>query len=493
MPTVIKNKWDGGHAEDARAQTIDECQFSYNFDVFTDSYRLIPYPDSIAETVATDTMNDIELGDVDISLIGSTYTLTAIGNESSVSSKLAFWTKSAITNGSVLNWQKVAVAATGSLVQRSGFVYHDKYYGISTNVLFRFDPASTATSMGTFASTVKPLVSIHEDAVYGISGDTIYRFDGSAITKNVNQLIPSGGGMSVVSLEEYGEYIAIGLAPTRGNGEPVIKLWDRDMNAVDADQTIPLGEGNLLMIANLGNDLFAVMAPQNAFLTAFMNKIKIKRYSGGTVVTEKTLTILGNQNISFAKQKNGDKLYFGLNNDYAVYAFGINKNGQYILTQDKYFNNESIIGSSLSALNMIGDVLWRGFGTFTNAYVFMRSLISGFSENYTYNSTSIYRTTINPNMPVADRQLDKQLVAVKVSYTGTTGGIVGVQYSVDGSAFVYALMEGTVAGEGVKNTTAQLDDNAFLDGKEIVFQIESTGGVQIKELKYKYNVIAEVI
>lgn len=489
MTTVIKNRWDGGHAEDIRSTALDECQYSYNFDVFTNPHKLIPYPDSVAETVQTYAMSDIQISDIDISSIAGVYTLTALGKETDVSTKLTFYTKSAITNGGVLNWNSVAIAATGAFVRGSGFIYKNQAYGISTNTLFRFDTPSTATSIGTFASTVRPFIHPEEQVVYGISGTTIYRYDGSSITSTA-ALIPTG--MTVKSITDYGTYLAIAMTPDRGNGNSITYLWSRDMTVTTFQGSIDFGEGNLVVVENLNNNLFAVMTPQNTLFTAFVNKVEIRRYSGGSVTTEKSLIISSSQSVSVAKQKNGNKLYFGLGGDYATYVFGMNKAGKYILTQDRYFNNGTIIGSGLLVINMIGDVMWKGFSTFASAYVLMRSKINALTENYTYSSTSIHRTTINPNMIVSDRQLNKELISVKIAYTGKTNGTIGIKYSVDGTSDVAILSETTTATEEVKNTTAQVDEDSFLNGKEFVFQLETTGGVEIKELKYVYNVIEEV-
>ncbi len=504
---VLINKWDGGHAEDIRTFATDQSQFSWNFDIFTNPHKLIPYGDSIAETTGTSTMADIQLGDIDISLIGSTYILTGAGYETSVSLKPTFWTKSALTNGGTLNWSSQAVAAGNTFQKGSGVIYKDKYFALGYNgtnqySLYRYDSAGSITTIGTISSSstfyCKPFVHPEDNVLYIVLGNSITSWNGSTLTTTTT-ILPSG--MEATAITDYGTYLAIGMRPLRGNGNATVFLWGRDATINTLQGSLDFGEGNLLTIENLNDSLFAVMAPQSTFSTSIMNKIIVKGYSGGAVETIKSLVVLNTQAISLAtKAKNGNRLYFGLNNDYATYVFGKNKSGSYILTQDRYFNNGSVIGSALYGLSMIGDVLWRGFSTAVSSFILMRSMISGLGETIVYTSTSIYKTTINPNMPLADRYKNKQLEAVQISYTGKASGTIALKYLVDGkngsgtSVMTSIISDSTTAIEEVKEATAETStNNALLAGREFQFQIESTGGVEVKEVRYKYSVINTTI
>lgn len=500
MPLVEINKFDGGHAEDIRTFNTDECEKSLNFDIFTNPHKLIPYPDSVAETTGTGVMADIQISDIDISLIGSSYVITGIGYETSISAKPTFWTKSAITNGGTLNWSSQAVSAGNTFQKLSGVVYKDKDFALGFNgsnqyTLYRYDSAGSVTAIGTISSSsifyARPFVHPEDNILYIIIGTTITTWNGSALATTTT-ILPAG--FEAVSVTDYGTYLAIGMRPLRGNGNSVTYLWGRDATINTLQGTIPMGEGNLLILENLDNELVAIMAPQNAFSTATTNKIYIKKYSGGSVQLVKSLMILNTQSISVTKLKNVNKLYFGLNNDYAVYAFGKNKEGEYILTQDRYYNNGTIIGSALYAIAMIGDVMWKGFGTSGVAYTLMRSLINSLGESVTYNSVSTYKTTINPNMNLSDRYKRKQLDAIQISYTGKANGTLALKYSVDGSAMTSIVSENTTAIETVKEANTEASTGkSLIDGREFQFQIESTGGVEIKEVRYRYTVLDTIL
>jgi FKBP-type peptidyl-prolyl cis-trans isomerase 2 len=49
------------------------------------------------------------------------------------------------------------------------------------------------------------------------------------------------------------------------------------------------------------------------------------------------------------------------------------------------------------------------------------------------------------------------------------------------------ISESTTAIEDMKQTTMQVDGNAFIAGRELQFQLESTGGVEIKNYEYEYD------
>lgn len=503
MTTVIQSKFDGGHAEDIRTTNTNECEYSYNFDIFTNPHKLIPYGDSVAETTATDTMADIGISDIDYNLISSSYLLRGIGNETSSSASPTFWSKSAITGA--ITWASDAVGTGGAFQKGSGVIFNDKFFALAysagTYTLNRYNGAGSVTSIGTITSSstflAKSIVHPSDKKLYGVIGVAIFQWDGSTLNK-------TGSGISLTlptthectSLTDWGDYLAITMRPLRGNGNSVTYLWDRQLTLVDANSIIDWGEGNLVITENLNNTLITVMLPQNTNSTAITNKIKVKGWSGGAVETLKSLTILNTQScVGKAKAKNEGKLYFGLNNDYATYVFGKNKSGNWILTQDRFYNNGTIIGSSLYALQIIGDVLWRGFSTAGSAYVLMRSLLNS-GESVAYSSTSIYKTTINPSMPIVDRTKKKKLRYFKIFYTGTTSGTVGVKYLVDGlSSSGSTTMESiisqatTVAKEDWREATMLADNQAFAEGIEYQFQLESTGGVVIKGYEYAYDIV----
>ncbi len=508
MTQVILGKFDGGHAEDLRTHNTDECEYSKNFDVFLNPHKLVPFADSIAETTATDTMDDIEISDIDYASISGTYYLMGIGYETSSSTKPTFWNKSAISNGGTLNWTSYAVAAGNAFVKGSGFVYKDLYYCLGFNgsnqyTLYRFDSAGSVTAKGSISSSstsyVRPFVHPEDTLVYIVIGTTITVFNGtdsigsgSSVTSST--ILPSG--MFPTSLTDYGSYLAIAMSPTRGNGNSTVYLWGRDITLNTLQGSVDFGEGRLVALENLNNNLFALMQPHYALTTSY-TRLVIKQYAGGAVDTIKSLAVLSSQNVIYSavgggvKNKNNNKMYFVMSNDDSIWVIGKNKSGNYIVSQDKYLFNGASTATNPQALQMIGDVLWRGFYTNTGVYTLMRSRIASLGESLAYASTCKYRTTINPGMRLEDRYKNKQLKSVRISYTGKSSGTIALKTSVDGSSMTAAIDEtGLTAIEDVKESDCVAGTSEpLLSGREFQFQFECTGGVEIKQVEYFYEVL----
>jgi hypothetical protein len=489
---IIQNRFDGGHAEDLRTIATDQCEKSLNFDVFTNPHKLIPYRDTKAETVDSGTIADmeaVELSDVDISLIAGTYYLTAVGFESGASSKPAFYTK-AISGDS---FAEQAVGATTAFIKGSGVVYKDKFFALSlsgsTYTLNRYNSAGSVTAIGTISSSstfrCKLFVHPQDNVLYIAIGTTISAWDGSSLT-TLTTLLKEG--YEATSLTDYGTYLAIAMRPLRGNGNSFVGLWGRDLTLNTFQDYIDFGEGRLGIIENLDNNLIGVMQPQVGILAEYQitpTKIIVKKYSGGQVETIKTLQLsayfsLDASNYGIVKVKNQQKLYFGSAQDDCMYIVGRNKQGNYIITKGQYYSNGST-ATSLNNISIIGDIIW------TAGIVGSDTVLTRTRQDDVFTATSKYRTTINPSMPVLDRYKDKQLEAIRISYTGKSGGTIVVKYSIDGSAFTDIISESTTAAELIIEANNENSESPFITGKEFQFEIQTTGGVEVKEIAYKYS------
>jgi hypothetical protein len=494
ITTALINNFGGGHAEDLRTHNTDECEYSKNFDVFTNPHKLLPYGDSILDTITALAMNDIQLTDIDVCLVGGAYTIVGVGDESGASNKVTFYKKTDVSSV----WTQVVVSASGAYVKGSGVYYKDHFYalafnGSTTYTLFRLNDDSTVTNCGTIASTnlniAKPKVHPEDNVLYIVIGTTITSWDNATLTTYAS-ILPLG--MEASSITDFGTYLAIAMTPLKHSGDSMVYLWGRDGTINTLQTSINFGEGNITVLENLNNVLFGVMIPQSFFYTSLYTRFKIKGYSGGAVNVYKSIMMTSSTIISKVKAKSGDKLYFCASNDDAMYSFGKNKVGNYIVTKDRYLNNGANSGSSIGGLSVIGDVFWRAFATPASGIILMRSETT-WNESTGYTSISKYKTTINPCMgttryTVMDKHKVKTLEGVAIKYTSIgNSGTVGVQVSIDGGSFIDIISETNVTGENIKETTVRLDGTPFGEGREFQFIILSSGGAQINELNYKYN------
>lgn len=484
MPTVIQNRFDGGQAEDIRTTSQYQNEFSKNFDIFTEPYRLNPYPDSIAET-ADVTMADSQISDVGVCTISGTDYIVGIGYESSISTIPTFYTKTDVTSA----FSKQATASSGfGFIKGSGIIYKNLAYAVgssgTTYRLYRFNGAGSVTTIGDITSVASSLVKCYvhpqDSKLYIAVGNVVATYDGS--TLNTSFALPSTK-FAIESITDYGNYLAM---VGNDSGVPSCLLWDRDTSLVNVSNIIPLGEGVVKLVTNLGNNLFFVMNSYNSSVPDVTPKIQVKGYSGGAVDTITEIQTSNHQIRSY-KAKKSNKLYFSTDNSTTLWIFGKNKSGNYTLTQDRFIQNSSAI-SNVAGISVIGDVIWVGANTATG-YVLMRSKVNFLGESIAYTGTSQFRTTINPSMPLADRYKDKTLQSVRLAYTGASSGNTVLKYSVDGSAFQTAITMTNSAGEHTIEATADANGAPFdINGREYQFQIECTGGSKPKELAYKFIV-----
>lgn len=479
MPTVIQNKFDGGHAEDIRTFATDQCEKSLNFDILTNPYKLLPYRDSVTETVSSGVLTDFQMNGV--VLIGSTY--YTVGYASSGASTIKFFTKTNIVDNWTAGNTNANTLIRGSLILYKGVAYCLGYDGSSKTTLV--DSTGTTKGTATTASsgtTAKIFVHPEDNILYIAYGKCIATWNGSSFTEYASSGLPTD--FSPTSLTDYGAYLAIGGITA---GKSIVYLWGRDTSLSVMQAQIPFGEGTLLLLENIENNLVGVVSSAGSLATNVNGSLDIKTYSGGSVQTVKSFNI-SNANLGNYKTKYNDRLYFGIGGDDAIYVVGKNKEGRFVVSKDRYIQNGTTILSGTPIPTILNGFLWTSFGSSGQTGKFFRT--SGApTETATYLSTSVYKTTINPNMPIADRGKMKQLVAIRVYYTGKANGTINVKYAVDTSTMTSVISESTTAIEDMKQATLQADGNAFKAGREIQFQLESIGGVEIKGYEYDYQVI----
>lgn len=484
MATVIINNFGGGHAEDIRNFATNQSEYSKNFDIFTNEHYLQPYPNTTTEVVTGGTIADHRMSDVIDNITLGSDIYIGLGQAGDADANLKFfskdtqtaaWTKRAEdTSGSVIN---------GTLVGYKGFAYALKTQGSDVQLL-ELTNITTINSRGTVSSestACKPFVHPEDNILYGGCGDQIWKWDGSTFT-SYSSIFPTG--TIITSLTDYGTYLVVAIRTLEGKA--VAYLWGRDGTLTTTQGIINFGKGNLNTIENLGEIIIGVVTPSSA--TTIDDKIFIKTWAGGEVKTIKAITasFSGTAN-SILKAKSKDKLYFIFGASDCIYVVSKNKDGAWTVAKDRYVDNGTA-PSSVRGLSVIDDYMWIGYINASASNVFYIT-----AEN-SFTSTSTYRTTLNPSMPIADRYKNKQLKAVQLSYTGASSGTTVLKYSVDGSTMTTLISDTNATGE---KTTIATNENTnalpLLAGREFQFQVECTGGTKIKEIKYIYDNLNEIM
>src|ERR1035437_2472828 len=105
--TITVAKFDNGLAEDIRTTNISQSASCLNFDSITYPNRIIPFPDSMAETLASGSTATYALADADIcSLTGATPFVSVGYKDYAGGDYAAQWVKKSTVNG---DWTKTSM------------------------------------------------------------------------------------------------------------------------------------------------------------------------------------------------------------------------------------------------------------------------------------------------------------------------------------------------------------------------------------------------
>ncbi len=487
MTTVIVNQFDGGQAEDIRTFNTNQQETSFNFNIYSNPHMLTPYIDMVAETMTSGTTTDFALTDVNSIIISGTTSLVALGRASSGSNAPTFFRKNSssdITSGWQLYASGVNNKVAGSLVIYKSFAYCLGDTATAHN-LQKFDGVSTVSTIDTLTNTnyssvvPRPFVHPEDNVMYFADGNIIGKYDGSTFTATAFTLPDD---KVVVSLTNYGAYLAIACRPKNGSGNSVCYLWGRDTSSTLLQGVLDLGDSQVNIIENLNNKLFFVLTKNSvgSYSNILQNILSVRGYSGGEVETITEVNIASTLTVSTVKQKVNEHLYFFFSGDTALYRFGKGKNGKYFLSHDRAYPSGA---TTIQGFSILGDFMWISYGTASTSFRFDRTI--SLSESQLYATTSTYVTTVNPSMVAGDRYKLKELIAVSIAFTGGTACNLKVSY--DGGDYT-TLISSSATGEKVIEATASNSDGSPLgEGREIQFKAESTGNAKIKEIKYIYR------
>lgn len=480
MKTIIQNKFDGGLANNPRDTGAYIQNTSGNFDVFAESNSISPYRDVADDTVGGAlVLADIRISEIVTILVSGSLTMVGLGRESTGSANARILTKPLVDS----SWSPAALDTRVPMLNTL-VAYKDKAFYVTTlGDVMRFDAPSTLTYIGSLASTytgywAKPFVHPDDKLLYWGAQNKIFRYDGSSFSSAAVLTLPDNA--VITSLTNYGGYLAIACRFVGGAQTSCVYLWGRNSALTTLQDIIDYGEGDLMVLENIGGTLVGVKGTSNSVGGNVNRKITVLAYQGGypQVVEE----IHSNSEVYPFKATKNNTLYFTHSGATTLYRVGRNAGGDFLVSPDKFLNN----GASVATC--------YGF-SIINDYAFV-TIASGALRKTTatdiFTSQSFYQTTINYGMDLGDRTKQKRLVAVGVSFAPLTAGqSVELQYSVNGSAWVSIFIENTV-GKVVVESTNESTGTPFLDGEEYEFKVISTGGAEITAIKYGYETQASL-
>lgn len=465
-----------------------------HFDSYTYPYKLVPYHSS--ENGDTSSATN-KIG----SFVYANSQLYGLSLETGTSQKLFSKTDMSTQTWptSPANMNQTTAFDNNCFIDYKGVLYMSKASALS----------SYAYASTTYTANVNSgsYVVINQGAVHPADGflylpiaTGVISYDGSTWTPTAFTLPDTN--YTVVAVAPYGNYLAIACVNTNIN-KSVVLLWNRDATVNTVSENIDWGNETIKIIDSFGSTLIGISS-YNSSNTTFKDRMVFREYSGGAPFGEKYADIIVDGNtlvLGKAKQKANNRLYFlaqttinGTKYE-GVWSIGRTSMNQPLsIVFDRLPNNDTTLTSG--TLN--------GFILYTD-YMFISYISSatyGMSktdDQANFTATSIYETTINPEQPerirgaAGLRTVKKQLEAIALSTSPLTSGQqVVLKYKVDGGSWI-TILTATTVGDVTNERVDDATGTSFTSGREYEFRIESTGGAEITEFKYKIEELETLI
>lgn len=516
MAKVILKRWDGGVAQSERPETINEHSdnndtFPTNnggFNIFADPFKLTKLTSpTVNETASGASVTSGECPVFDAVKRGTDGMIVGYGATSFSSTTTArFYRKDTSITG---NWVQNTQAGNGIDMAMGAhcILYKDLFFGISSNAfasevrLYKYVSDSSQTLIDTFADYAvtnlpKPVVHSQDKKLYYASNKTIRVYDGTTVSAGITTDYP------IISMCEYGTYLAIACQTPKGG---IIYLWGRDTSLTTFQDVIQVDNGKLQIIENLDGYLVAVTqtpySPYSAFsaipvVYSYAGTINVRMYVGGTMKLIKKARLGNNEQNSTQKLLplkfiKDNKLYFSTNSNY-LWAFGINRDGAYVLSRDQQIVYTNRTLQDLYGMFALGEYVFGMQQTTTGSPSggLLQRTDSTFGSDYSY-----FGLPINAGMPIEDRRKLKLLKAVYIKCTSlTTSGTVNVKYGYDSNASQVDIITESITSVRPKyfEATVELSGNPFSASRDLSFQIGIAGQIDVVEFGYIYDVLSSI-
>lgn len=501
MPTVSKNKFNGGIADDVREEVTNKVAHASHFDIWSNPFRVTPFRSmSTADAGAGSNIRNFIMSSIGLVFaVGIVPSTSRMRLFSSDWSSFTSWTTVA---SSATQTQVVGVAGGfNALIEYKDYIYG--IHGINLNKIWRYGPLSSSpayTEDYTAGGTIGNNYTRCGGMVIG-SDDNLYILLSSSSRNDLIKITSahavSSAAIALPAINEYGtcaeifgSYLAIGtVKPAEtsvSNSLSKIYLWD--YVSVDPTEKIICPDGGLVSLGNVDGNLFTITRLfRGGFGQTNTTLVGIVR---GLVVD--VFAILPNViPTASRKQIYSGNMYFGglHSSDYlksGIYAIGrVNANYPWGVTME--FQAVSTGSTNPTAINgfyIVDDYMWISHST---------DNVTKILNSATYLNTSVIETLINDSMVIEDRGKKKQLMAVRVLFPPLTSGQqIVLKYAIDTTTYTTIKTFSTV-GETYFEAVKDTNGNTFDTGREFQFRIESTGGAEIIGIDYKYNVIKTLI
>lgn len=504
MKTVVINNFSGG-VVDPRETLSNSASLSRHF--MLNKTKLTPYRDMETEALDSGTLANQRLTDaIRYTYTGSTTQIFGLGQVSTSNQYPKFYQKSS-TNDPTATFQAIANGedSSGTVIPGSLIGYKGALYCLKTKTgstyLVKHVYATSTTEVGAIGASpsngVVPQMFIHpkDNRLYMASGYTMGSYDGTTLSTR-----DFSTAHNITSITWQGNNIGIGMV-SKDNSSSVVGLWSGSLTSSELIDVVDFGNDTLMVLDNINDVIVGVsgLSVGGASDVGTQNAIIIRGYAGGSAQILHTVESIGplGSRVYPRKAKRNNRLYFPMSaylNGTRVHQIWViyrNEIGQWVVTPDRKCNNDTeLVNEDIIGLSLIGDYMWVAISGTSSTGSFLRT-----NDQAYFTATSSYETTVNPNMETSDRSKKKQLKAVSLrcGSPAASSHTVTLSYSVDGGAFRTIYTGASYAEVRVVEEVAESTGSPFLEAREYIFKIESTGNGEIYELKYGYEPIPTLI
>lgn len=494
MKQVIINNFNGGIAKDNRTTNTNESEVSVNFDIQSNTNKITPYIDQEAESLSSGDITDKLISDVTTGEFGG---FAAVGrNGSSSPTVVDLYSKDSSTDITATWTSYASLSGASGYLKNTLATYLGNNYLITGDKHIRMyngswnDLATVSGSVWAEMGQSRPFRHLADDLLYIAIDKYVYRTNSAGTAASLYFTFPSN--FLTTSLTSYGNDLAVSISPKYA-GKSYVALLDRISTNTSARDLVDWGEGSLAIVENIGGVLIGVSTNETLFnsgstFTSIKDKkIYVKAYAGGSVETIQEIEIPSIITLKNYKYVKNNRLYFGCTGDTALYAVYKNNSGKWVVTKEHYIANGST-ATVFRGFSFLGDYLFTMFDTAGGTGFFYRT-----DNASTYTNTSTYTTTINPAMDIGDRAKFKKLKKIFVSYAPLSANAqVVVKYRVDSDTDYTTILTETTDNRLRSFATTESTSKPFKEGYEYQFKIESTGGAEITEIRYEYDINEKV-
>ncbi len=488
----------GGITNDPRDTRAGVCRMCTNFDIMTDSRRMLPYFSSVSGDSAASTSQKQNF------CVGlwtasnpDVWRLFSLGRQSAQDRAEVLMKDLAANGNDDLaddTWLTPTAnqSASGAARYELFHYYHKtgKIYGARANqYIWEFTPdGSTAWADSKYDATS---ITNLTQAITHSADDIMYFGVDNKIIKNDNGTFSVGLTLStkhyVTSVEERGQYLAISVAHVSGTGQSRVFLWDRNSSLTTIAANIDWGEGVVKVIGEVQGELVGISVCTDA--TRLTKRIIFKRYAGAGLAVKIGELTCSTATLFLAKQKKDDRLYFMLSATIngavreGVWSVGF-VNGRFSLAHESTPDNDTALGNGvLKNFFFVGDFLFTSYTTNASAYALSKT-----NTSQNYSATSIWESTI---FNAGDVSLKKDLIGISVGAEPLpSGGQIVVKYKTNAeTSYTTILTEAT--DDSLSDSAVNIESSGATlpkDYKEICFQILSTGGAVITGFSFKEQI-----